>query len=252
MEYVDGGELFEYVAKRQRLQEDVTVYLFRQMIWALKYCHGLNIHHRDLKPENILLDYESMTVKLVDFGMAALQPAGNFLTTPCGSPHYAAPELLQNRPYDGSQADVWSVGVVLFVMLTGYPPFNFPQDPHGLVPEDHKLKGLFQAISRADYRMPGALSREAQDLIRRIFVSDPSKRINIDEVWDHPFIHKYDSIWGLETLTASDSIIALASAQDNWKSLKPRHIDRDIFRALRTLWHSESDTALSGKLCSKV
>jgi serine/threonine-protein kinase HSL1 (negative regulator of Swe1 kinase) len=205
MEYVEGGELFEYVAERQRLQEDVTAYLFRQMIWALKYCHGLSIHHRDLKPENILLDYESMTVKLVDF-----------------------------------------------VMLTGYPPFNFPQDPHGLVAEDYKLKGLFQAISRANYRMPGALSREAQDLIRRIFVSDPSKRITIDEVWAHPFIHKYDGIWGLETLTASDSIIALASAQDNWKPLKPRHIDRDIFRALRTLWHSESDTALSGKLCSKV
>jgi serine/threonine protein kinase len=250
MEYVEGGELFEYVADRTRLQEDVTVYLFRQIIWALKYCHGLNIHHRDLKPENILLDYNTMIVKLVDFGMAALQPEGNFLTTPCGSPHYAAPELLSNRPYDGSQADVWSAGVVLFVMLTGYPPFNFPQDNHGVVPEDHKLKGLFRAITRAEYRLPGALSDEAKDLIKKIFVPDPSKRINIDEVWDHPFIHKYDSVWGLDTLEPSNSMIELALAQDTWKPLRPKNIDREIFRALRTLWHSESDTVLTDRLCN--
>jgi serine/threonine protein kinase len=251
MEYVEGGELFEYVADRQRLQEDVTVYLFRQIIWALKYCHGLNIHHRDLKPENILLNYDNMTVKVVDFGMAALQPQGNFLTTPCGSPHYAAPELLCNRPYDGSQADVWSAGVVLFVMLTGYPPFNFPADPHGVVPEDHKLKGLFRAITRAEYRLPGALSLEAQDLIRRIFVADPSKRINIDQVWDHPFIHKYDRIWGLDRLEPSDSMVELVVAQDSWIPLRLKSIDREIFRALRTLWHSESDTTLVEKLCSE-
>ncbi|KIW09359.1 uncharacterized protein PV09_00257 [Verruconis gallopava] len=251
MEYVKGGELFEYVAERHRLQEDVTVYLFRQIIWALKYCHGLNIHHRDLKPENILLDFDSMTVKLVDFGMAALQPKGNFLTTPCGSPHYAAPELLRNEPYDGSQADVWSAGVVLFVMLTGYPPFNFLVDTQGIVSEDQKLKGLFRAISRAEYKMPSTLSAEAQDLIRRIFVVDPIKRINIEEVWNHPFIHKYDSEWGLDTLQPSDSVLALAMAQDDWKPLEPKTIDRDIFRALRTLWHSESDTVLIDKLCCK-
>jgi serine/threonine protein kinase len=140
---------------------------------------------------------------------------------------------------------------VLFVMLTGYPPFNFPANPHGLVPEDQKLKGLFQAISRADYRMPSTLSGEAQDLIRKIFVSDPRKRISIDEVWKHPFLHKYDSIWGPETLTASDSMLALALAQVSWKPLKPKHIDRDIFRALRTLWHSENDTTLTEKLCNK-
>ena len=250
MEYVEGGELFEYVADRVRLQEDVTVYLFRQIVWALKHCHAINIHHRDLKPENILLDYGNMVIKLVDFGMAALQPEGDFLTTPCGSPHYAAPELLCNRPYDGSQADVWSAGVVLFVMLTGYPPFNFPPDPHGVVPEDHKLKGLFRAITRAEYRMPSALSLEAQDLIRKIFVPDPSKRINIDEVWDHPFIHKFDGAWGLDTLQPSSSMIELALAQDSWKPLRPESIDREIFRALRTLWHSASDTALTKQLCN--
>jgi serine/threonine protein kinase len=136
-------------------------------------------------------------------------------------------------------------------MLTGYPPFNFPADPQGIAPEDHKLKGLFRAITRADYRLPGALSSEAKDFIKRIFVPDPSKRINIDEVWEHPFIHKYDRIWGLDTLQPSDSMIELALAQDSWKPLRPKAIDRDIFRALRTLWHSESDTALTDKLCSK-
>lgn len=251
MEYVEGGELFDYVACHQRLPEDVTVYLFRQIIWALKYCHGINIHHRDLKPENILLDYDHMTVKLVDFGMAALQPAGNFLTTPCGSPHYAAPELLQNRPYDGSQADVWSAGVVLFVMLTGYPPFNFPADTRNVVPEDQKLKHLFKAISSAQYKMPYSLSREAQDLLRRIFVPDPSKRITIEEVWEHPFLHKYDRQWGEESLGIEKSPSDVALAEANWKPLKAKQIDRDIFRALRTLWHSESDTTLTDRLCNK-
>ena len=249
MEFVEGGERFNYVAREERLSEDVTVYLFRQIIQALMYCHRLNIHHRDLKPENILLDYATMTVKLVDFGMAALQPAGNFLTTPCGSPHYAAPELLSNRPYDGSQADVWSCGVVLFIMLTGCPPFNFPHDPQGVIPEDHKLKALFRAINRADYRVPQGLSLEAQDLIRRIFVADPSKRISIQQVWQHPFLHKYDQAWGLND--AAEPSNGLAPALDKWEPLKPKCIDRDIFRALRTLWHSESERTLTARLCNK-
>src|SRR5262245_22486992 len=113
MEYVEGGELFSYMSEQGALPEFEVVHIFRQIIAALGYCHRINIHHRDLKPENILLDRDNLQIKLVDFGMAALQPQGKKLTTPCGSPHYAAPEVIGTKPYDGARADIWSCGVIL-------------------------------------------------------------------------------------------------------------------------------------------
>ncbi|RDI76961.1 hypothetical protein Vi05172_g13072 [Venturia inaequalis] len=251
MELVEGGELFDYVARRQRLEEDITVFLFRQIICALLYCHRLHIHHRDLKPENILLDYREMCVKLVDFGMAALQPAGNLLTTPCGSPHYAAPELLSSKAYDGGQADVWSCGVVLFVMLTGYPPFNFPSDPNNQMTEDKKLKALFRAIHDADYKLPSALSNEAKDLLTKIFIPDPHKRIKIDEIWQHPFLHKYDAMYNIPPMKRIESLIGPQPTIEGWVPLTAKRISPDIFRALRTLWHSETAETLIRKLCNE-
>ncbi|QDS70563.1 hypothetical protein FKW77_010475 [Venturia effusa] len=250
MELVEGGELFDYVARRQRLGEDIAVFLFRQIVCALLYCHRLHIHHRDLKPENILLDHDAMCVKLVDFGMAALQPAGNLLTTPCGSPHYAAPELLSSKAYDGGQADVWSCGVVLFVMLTGYPPFNFPSDPHNQMTEDKKLKALFRAIHNADYRLPSALGSEAKDLLAKIFIPDPHKRIKIDEIWQHPFLHKYDAMYDIPPMRRLESLIGPQPTIKGWVPLTAKRISPDIFRALRTLWHSETAEALIRKLCN--
>jgi serine/threonine-protein kinase HSL1 (negative regulator of Swe1 kinase) len=250
MELVEGGELFDYVARRQRLDEGCTVFLFRQIVCALLYCHRLHIHHRDLKPENILLDYREMCVKLVDFGMAALQPTGNLLTTPCGSPHYAAPELLSSRAYDGGQADVWSCGVVLFVMLTGYPPFNFPSDPHNQMAEDKKLKALFRAIHNADYKLPSALSIEAKDLLQKIFITDPRRRITIDQIWHHPFLHKYDGMFSIQPMKRIESLIGPQPTIESWVPLTAKRIDPDIFRALRTLWHSETPETLIRKLCN--
>lgn len=168
MEYVEGGELFSYIHEQGGLIEIHVVHIFRQIIAALIYCHRISIHHRDLKPENILLDRETMTVKLVDFGMAALQPSGKKLTTPCGSPHYAAPEVIKTTAYDGGKADVWSCGVILYVLLTGTPPFNYSG-------EDRDLKYLFKAIEKGDYVMPDTLSREAADLIRRILIPAPKQ-----------------------------------------------------------------------------
>ena len=141
MEYVDGGELFHYVESRRGLPEDETIYIFRQIVAALLYCHRLHICHRDLKPENILLNQQTLQVKLIDFGMAALQPQGRQLSTPCGSPHYAAPEVVSARPYDGKQADVWSCGVILYVMLTGTTPYNYSPDGD--------IRALFRATSPA-------------------------------------------------------------------------------------------------------
>lgn len=245
MEYVEGGELFGYIHEQGGLIEIHAVHIFRQIIAALFYCHRINIHHRDLKPENILLDRNTMTVKLVDFGMAALQPVGKQLTTPCGSPHYAAPEVIKTTSYDGAKADVWSCGVVLFVLLTGTPPFNYSGN-------DRDLKHLFRDIAEARYTMPDTISTEAQDLIRRILIPDPMHRISLQDIWDHPFLRKYQQELNflgenaeLDHWTGPSPVIA------GWTTLSRETIDRDILRCLRTLWHSEKEEDLIRKLTNK-
>ncbi|KAK5130319.1 hypothetical protein LTR08_002205 [Meristemomyces frigidus] len=241
MEYVDGGELFHYVDERKGLSEDETVYIFRQIVSALLYCHRMLICHRDLKPENILLNQRDLTVKLIDFGMAALQPEGRLLSTPCGSPHYAAPEVVSSKPYDGTQADVWSCGVILYVMLTGTTPYNYSQDGD--------IRVLFRDIARAKYWMPPDLSLEAKDLIKRIFVPDPHRRITMDGVWEHPLLHKYDKRFGYEGAAGSKkAAIGPAPTIEQWKVKRIQDIDREILRNMRTLWHSEPEQSLIQKL----
>ncbi|KAH3984114.1 non-specific serine/threonine protein kinase [Parastagonospora nodorum] len=245
MEYVEGGELFSFIHEQEGLIEIHAVHIFRQIIAALIYCHRINIHHRDLKPENILLDRDTMTVKLVDFGMAALQPVGKKLTTPCGSPHYAAPEVIKTTSYDGAKADVWSCGVILFVLLTGTPPFNYSG-------EDRHLGALFRDIQAAKYVMPDNLSPEAQDLIRRILVADPKRRIGLDDIWNHPFMRKYQKELNFVGEFATvDHWTGPLPAIAEWTSLKRDTVDREILRYLRTLWHSEKEEVLIQRLLSK-
>jgi serine/threonine-protein kinase HSL1, negative regulator of Swe1 kinase len=245
MEYIEGGELFQYVGGEETLHEIEVVYLFRQIIAALQYCHQLNIHHRDLKPENILLDKSTFQIKLVDFGMAALQPQGTMLTTPCGSPHYAAPEVIKTQSYDGAKADIWSCGVILFMMLSGRPPFNHPN-------EEVNLGHLFRLIGRAEYHMPSNLSPEAQDLIRRILVADPKHRISIDGIWEHPLMHKYDAEFGHQgEKTQLDYWAGPIPVLESWTPLDKFTVDREIFRYLRTLWHSEKEEILMERLMSE-
>lgn len=241
MEYVDGGELFHFVDQRKGLPEEEAVYIFRQIVSALLYCHRLLICHRDLKPENILLNQRDLTVKLIDFGMAALQPEGRLLSTPCGSPHYAAPEVLSSKSYDGQQADVWSCGVILYVMLTGTAPYNY--DANG------ELRGLFRDIIQARFYMPSDLSLEAKDLIKRIFVPNPKKRITMDEVWDHPLLHKYDKEWGFDGPEGTkEAAVGEIPKIDEWRVNRIQDIDREILRNMRTLWHSEPEQSLIQKL----
>ncbi|CAI9627871.1 unnamed protein product [Alternaria burnsii] len=245
MEFVEGGELFSYIHEQHGLIEIHTVHIFRQIIAALIYCHRINIHHRDLKPENILLDRDTMTVKLVDFGMAALQPIGKKLTTPCGSPHYAAPEVIKTTSYDGGKADVWSCGVILFVLLTGTPPFNYSGD-------DRDLKHLFRDIAAAKYIMPDNISREAQDLIGRILIADPNRRISIDEIWNHPFLRKYSQELNFMGENANvNHWTGPLPAIAEWTNLERKTVDREILRYLRTLWHSEKEEVLIQKLLSQ-
>ncbi|KAF2745870.1 Pkinase-domain-containing protein [Sporormia fimetaria CBS 119925] len=246
MEYVEGGELFHYIAEQGHLRETEVVWLFRQILAALEYCHRLHIHHRDLKPENILLDKQTFQIKLVDFGMAALQPQGQKLTTPCGSPHYAAPEVITSKSYDGAKADIWSCGVILFMMLTGRPPFQFGET------DGSDMKPLFRAIARADYQMPDTLSPEAQDLIRRILVPDPRIRITIAGIWSHPFMQKYNTEHGIDTAKSSLEYWAGPKPTlEGWQPLTRDTIDREVFRYLRTLWHSEKEEVLIKRLLSR-
>lgn len=243
MEYVEGGELFNYIHEQRGIVEVESVHIFRQIIAALIYCHRLNIHHRDLKPENILLDRATMTVKLVDFGMAALQPVGSQLTTPCGSPHYAAPEVIKSSSYDGAKADVWSCGVILCVLLTGTPPFNYSG-------ESRDLKYLFRDIAEAKYVMPD-VSKEAQDLIRRILVVDPTRRIGLNAIWNHPFMRKYQEELGFVGAAATQSHWTGPLPEiSEWVMLERATIDREILRYLRTLWHSVKEDTLIRRLTS--
>lgn len=245
MEQVKGGELFKYIEDHGKMSEKEAVFLFRQLVEALLYCHRMQICHRDLKPENILIDRATMTIKVIDFGMAAYQPTGDLLKTPCGSPHYAAPELLEGKPYDGSKADVWSLTVVLFIMLTNGPPFNFRPE----VPEEAKLRDLYEEIKACRVKVPSYLSKEAKDLFRKAFVRDPKNRIDIKSLWDHPLLHKYDKEFQYQSQEV-ETWIGEAPVVRNWTKLTPETIDTEIFRNLRTLWHDSDEATLVSQLCN--
>jgi BR serine/threonine kinase len=117
IEHVEGGELFDYIVQRGKLSLEEAFHFFKQIILGVEYCHKLLICHRDLKPENLLLD-RNKDIKIADFGMASLMEAGTLLETSCGSPHYASPEVVKGEKYNGMEADVWSIGVILYALLT--------------------------------------------------------------------------------------------------------------------------------------
>jgi serine/threonine protein kinase len=236
LEYVEGGELFDYVSKNGPLPEEEAVRLFRQIIAGLGYCHRFNICHRDLKPENILLDGQH-NVKLADFGMAALQPAGHWLNTSCGSPHYAAPEIIYGRKYRGDRADMWSCGIILYALLTGYLPFDGGDLPNTL-----------RLVKRGDYMIPPELSDESADLIQRILQKRPEDRISMQNVWTHPLLTKYEKLHNAmadhyigppPALSVKDCGALLTSRQE---------VDGDILRNLQTLWHDVKPDALVDRI----
>jgi len=154
MEFVSDGELFDLIVQHQKLKEKTACKYFQELISGINYIHQLGICHRDLKPENLLVDYDK-TLKIVDFGLSNLYEKGENLKTACGSPCYAAPEMIAGKRYNGLMSDLWSVGVVLYAMLCGYLPF-----------EDQKTSDLYKKILSADYSLPDFLSAEAQDMIK--------------------------------------------------------------------------------------
>ncbi|CAN6247109.1 unnamed protein product [Urochloa humidicola] len=172
LEYAKGGELFNKISKG-KFSEDVARRYFHQLICAVDYCHSRGVYHRDLKPENLLLD-DNDNLKVSDFGLSALAESkrhDGLLHTTCGTPAYVAPEVLSRRGYDGSKADIWSCGVILFVFVAGYLPFHDPN-----------LIEMYRKISRAEYRCPRSFSVELKDLIFRMLDPDPSTRISISRI----------------------------------------------------------------------
>mmetsp|Transcript_16689 Transcript_16689/g.34285 ORF Transcript_16689/g.34285 Transcript_16689/m.34285 type:complete len:401 (+) Transcript_16689:637-1839(+) len=181
MEYVNGCELFEYLVKRGRLEPKDALEFFQQIINGLEYCHKRLICHRDLKPENILLD-QKFNVKIADFGMTSLNPPGSLLETSCGSPHYAAPEVVSGDLYNGLEADIWSCGVILYAMLTGRLPFD-----------DENIHRLLAKVQRGVYHLPSDMNAECKSLVRAMLTVDPSKRISIEGIKRHSWFQSGSS-----------------------------------------------------------
>lgn len=181
LEYVTGGELFDKISCRGRLKEDEARKYFQQLINAVDYCHSRGVFHRDLKPENLLLDAGGM-LKVSDFGLSALPQQlreDGLLHTTCGTPNYVAPEVINNKGYDGAKADLWSCGVILFVLMAGYLPF-----------EDSNLMQLYKKIFKADFSCPAWFSTSAKKLIKKILDPNPQSRITIAEVIENEWFKK--------------------------------------------------------------
>ncbi|KAK6796889.1 hypothetical protein RDI58_004590 [Solanum bulbocastanum] len=198
MEYVKSGELFDYIVEKGRLQEDEARNFFQQIISGVEYCHRNMVVHRDLKPENLLLD-SKWNVKIADFGLSNIMRDGHFLKTSCGSPNYAAPEVISGKLYAGPEVDVWSCGVILYALLCGTLPFD-----------DENIPNLFKKIKlplglklcvpnlRPDccptpfhVGIQFYLVAGARDLIPRMLIVDPMKRMTIPEIRLHPWFQAH-------------------------------------------------------------
>nr|XP_057946000.1 MAP/microtubule affinity-regulating kinase 3a isoform X9 [Doryrhamphus excisus] len=164
MEYASGGEVFDYLVAHGRMKEKEARAKFRQIVSAVQYCHQKRIVHRDLKAENLLLDAD-MNIKIADFGFSNEFTVGNKLDTFCGSPPYAAPELFQGKKYDGPEVDVWSLGVILYTLVSGSLPFD-----------GQNLKELRERVLRGKYRIPFYMSTDCENLLKRFLVLNPAKR----------------------------------------------------------------------------
>ncbi|XP_076173673.1 maternal embryonic leucine zipper kinase [Ptiloglossa arizonensis] len=219
MEYCSGGELFDHIVEKNRLSETESRKFFRQIVSAVAYLHSLGYAHRDLKPENVLLDREE-NLKLIDFGLCAKPKNGieSHLQTSCGSPTYAAPELILGNKYLGSEVDIWSMGVLLYALLCGFLPFD-----------DNSIESLYRKILCGKYDEPSWLSSSSRRMIRAMLQIDPKKRITIQELCNHPwitvgflnpvsFVHKTNFEKDDDVLSTMSAICG-EQASDIWKKL---------------------------------
>jgi len=180
MELVRGGELFSKISKG-RLKEDAARFYFQQLISAVDFCHSRGVFHRDLKPENLLLD-EDGSLKVTDFGLSALSDhlkQDGLLHTTCGTPAYVAPEVIGKKGYDGAKADLWSCGVILFVLLAGFLPF-----------QDDNIVAMYKKIYRGDFKCPPWFSPESRRLVTKLLDPNPNTRITVSKLIETSWFKK--------------------------------------------------------------
>ena len=177
MEHVNAGELFDYIVRHDRVDDVTAAKFFGQILDGVEYLHENGVCHRDLKPENLLLEKNSQNLKIIDFGLSNLYKSPtDTLQTACGSPCYAAPEMIAGKEYIGLQVDIWSCGVILFAMLCGYLPF-----------EDPNTDKLYKKILNCNYSIPSFIGDSARDLIRKILNTDPNERYTLMQIRSHPW-----------------------------------------------------------------
>ena len=225
MEYVDGKDLFQYIYSLKRLNEIKASFLFRQLISTLEYIHKLGIVHRDIKPENILLTKDHKTVKLVDFGLSNSYQHGNLIKTACGSPCYAAPEMISGKKYNGLYSDLWACGVVLYCMLCGKLPFD-----------DEKIDVLYKKIKSGNYIIPNFLSDIAQDVIRKILTVNPEKRIKLKDLKLHPFFNLDKSTLDIGVFIGVDDVF----------------IDYDVIKEMKEKFYADKDYITKEYICELI
>ncbi|TKY54847.1 CBL-interacting protein kinase 24 [Spatholobus suberectus] len=179
LEFVMGGELYDKIVQQGKLSENESRRFFQQLIDAVDHCHRKGVYHRDLKPENLLLDAYG-NLKVSDFGLSALTKQGvGLLHTTCGTPNYVAPEVLSNQGYDGAAADVWSCGIILYVLMAGYLPF-----------EEADLPTLYRRINAAEFVCPFWFSAGTKSFIHKILDPNPKTRVIIEEIRKDPWFQK--------------------------------------------------------------
>ncbi|TCD70693.1 hypothetical protein EIP91_002068 [Steccherinum ochraceum] len=233
LEYVEGGELFDFLVNRGKLPPLEALGYFKQIIYGLNYAHTFSIIHRDLKPENILIhSLNPPLIKIADWGMAAFAPPTLQLETSCGSPHYASPEIVNGHKYTGTATDIWSCGVILYALLTGRLPFD-----------DKNVRTLLSKVKSGRYEMPVYIDPLAKDLLSRMLVVDVHKRITMAEILAHPW---------LEGPTPGITYVPAPSVHELAQPLpSPSHIDRDLFESLCVIWGRHADfEGIKGDLLS--
>ncbi|RHN39647.1 putative protein kinase CAMK-CAMKL-CHK1 family [Medicago truncatula] len=238
LELVNGGELFDKIATNGKLKEDEARSYFQQLINAVDYCHSRGVYHRDLKPENLLLDTNGV-LKVSDFGLSTYsQQEDELLRTACGTPNYVAPEVLNDRGYVGSSSDIWSCGVILFVLMAGYLPFDEPN-----------LISLYRRIGRADFKFPSWFSPGAKKLLRSILNPNPITRIKIPEILQHEWFRKgyKPAFFTEEDVNVDDVAAAFNDSKENLVTeTKEKPVSMNAFELI-----SRSDSFNLGNLFEK-
>ena len=169
MEHANAGELFEYIVRHGRVDDIMAAKFFKMILEGVEYLHKHGICHRDLKPENLLLEQETESLKIIDFGLSNMYtPPDQTLKTACGSPCYAAPEMIAGKDYNGLEVDIWSCGVILYAMVCGFLPF-----------EDPDTNKLYNKIMKGEYQVPNDISADATDLIKCILNTNPEQRYTL-------------------------------------------------------------------------